>query len=593
VQAAIATPFQPEALVGSTLDARYRLVSHIASGGMGAIFRAEHVHLRKDVAVKVLRPDLTASPDLVERFRREAEIAATLAHENIVRVTDFGRSPEGWLFLAMELLEGESLFDRLRREGPLRPEMAVPILVQVCRGLEAAHQRGVIHRDLKPENVFLVGDEWPVVKILDFGIAKITDPGAASETQSGMVVGTPEYLAPEQAMGSAVDSRTDVYAVGLIAWRMLAGRHPFRAPDARSLVLMQATRPVPSLIEVRPELSAFPTLVAAVGRACAKDPEERHPSAGALGAELESCLPPMVTPALPVPSPLPRNTPRPTPRPTPSRSSAGLRVPAAPEEALPRPTLGLEEAQAVDLRPAWRRRLLLLGAAAAVAVALAIATGGWLRARPGERAQELLGAGKADEARRVVALAIARDPRDPRLQVLHGRALARLPGQVSAAVDAYEAAAGLDPRALDEAAYADLVGALSQDRKVAERAAQLLGRSGPSAATAVLGAASGSGPGSVRLRALDVARALGVEARLDRVTVYGALLTDPDCEARRAAARRLGELGNPAALPRLQELAQSVRESRSALGVALRIPVCGSAEAAAAAARLEQVSKQP
>ncbi len=223
--------FEPKTLVGTTLDGRYELTAHLATGGMGAVFRARHVHLRKDVAVKVLRPDLTTSPDIVERFRREAEIASALEHDNIVRVTDFGRTPEGYLFLVMELLAGESLFDRLRREGCLSPEEAVPILWQVCAGLQAAHALGVVHRDLKPENVFLArtpsGRE--VAKVLDFGIAKIADPASESSTQAGIVVGTPEYLSPEQAMGAAVDARADVYAVGLIAWRTLAGRHPFKA----------------------------------------------------------------------------------------------------------------------------------------------------------------------------------------------------------------------------------------------------------------------------------------------------------------------------------------------------------------------------
>src|SRR5512133_1187148 len=144
-------PWEPRLLVGTTLDGRYELTAHLATGGMGAVFRARHVPLRKDVAVKVMRPDLTAAKDLVERFRQEAEIAASLEHENIVRVTDFGRSPEGYLFLVMEYLKGESLYERCRRLGPLPVEEALEILVEVCRGLGAAHERGVVHRDLKPE----------------------------------------------------------------------------------------------------------------------------------------------------------------------------------------------------------------------------------------------------------------------------------------------------------------------------------------------------------------------------------------------------------------------------------------------------------
>lgn len=288
-----ATPaFDPASLVGVTLDGRYLLAAHLATGGMGAVFRAQHVHLRKDVAVKVLRPDLTSSPDIVERFRREAEIASALEHDNIVRVTDFGRGESGHLFLVMELLAGESLYDRLRREGFLPAEEAVAILWQICSGLEAAHALGVVHRDLKPENVFLArtSSGREVAKLLDFGIAKIADPASGSATQAGIVVGTPEYLSPEQAMGSPIDARADLYAVGLMAWRMLAGRHPFKAEDPRALLMMQATRPVPPLTELRPDLAAHPGLVAAVAKAAEKDPAQRHQTAAQLRDELADAL---------------------------------------------------------------------------------------------------------------------------------------------------------------------------------------------------------------------------------------------------------------------------------------------------------------
>jgi serine/threonine-protein kinase len=227
--------FEPTALIGQVLDGRYLLSAHLATGGMGSVFRAQHVYMRKDLAIKVLRPDLSVSSDLVERFRREAEIIAALEHDNIVRVTDFGRSPEGYLFLVMELLEGESLFERLRREGALAPLAAVEILWQVCAALEAAHARGVVHRDLKPENVFLarMPDGREVAKILDFGIAKIGDPTSASSTAAGMVVGTPEYLSPEQALGGEVDTRADLYSVassrGGCWWAATPSRRPTRA----------------------------------------------------------------------------------------------------------------------------------------------------------------------------------------------------------------------------------------------------------------------------------------------------------------------------------------------------------------------------
>ncbi|WP_176063975.1 serine/threonine-protein kinase [Anaeromyxobacter diazotrophicus] len=579
--------FRPESLVGTTLDGRYRLVAHIASGGMGAIFRAEHVYMRKELAIKVLRPDLSSLPDIAERFRREAEIAASLEHDNIVRVTDFGRSPEGWLFLAMELLEGESLFDRLRRAGPLSPQESVSVLVQMCRGLEAAHARGVVHRDLKPENIFLTARPAGLIKILDFGIAKLTDPQIASDTQAGMVVGTPEYLSPEQATGSAVDGRADVYAVGLIGWRMLAGHHPFRADDARGLLMMQATQPVPSIVEARPDLTAWPVLVTAIGRACAKDARERHPSVAELGAELESCL---GTLELPVPARPSESRSRTRAWTPPSPSSGPLPAAAAPTvQATMTLDAGTPIATPLPVRVLrfGRAHRLALGLVLAAAVLLptSMSFARWMEERPAARARALLAADRPEAARDAIAPAVLRRPSDARLRVLHGQALHRIRGQTMAAMDAYTAALDLDPRALDATALSDLGQDLQAERKVAERSAKLLARVGPPAAPYVLEAVEQT-RGNARLRVLELARDMGLEDRLDRVAVYGALLSDPDCDVRRAAVRRLGELGNPAALPRLHELAREKRRIKGLFGLPQEVPTCGAPEAEAAARKL-------
>ncbi len=575
------TSFRPESLVGTTLDGRYRIVSHIASGGMGSIFRAEHVYMRKDLALKVLRPDLSTLPDIAERFRREAEIAASLEHDNIVRVTDFGRSPEGWLFLAMELLEGESLFDRLRRSGPLMPEEAIRILVQMCRGLEAAHARGVVHRDLKPENIFLTAKPAGLVKILDFGIAKLTDPQYVSDTQVGMVVGTPEYLSPEQAMGTAVDGRADVYAVGLIGWRMLAGHHPFKADDARGLLMMQATKPVPPLTDSRPDLAAWPGLLAAIARACAKDVAARHQSVGELGLEFEACLGSLDS----IPK-APRTESRSRAFATPSDPAFSTptveeTVTLAPQPAAPTPPI----ARAIMLVRS-HRLAFAAGAAAALLFPASLVLARWLEGRPVAQAQELLAADRPEAARDVVAPAVVRRPSDARLRVLLGRALHRIKGQVAAGVEAYAAALDLDAHALDGAALADLAVDLGQDHRVADRSARLLARAGAPAIPAVLSAAR-AGPSGARLRALEVARELGAEDRIDVVAAYVALLGDVDCDVRRAAARRLGEIGSPAALPKLLELARQVREIRGLFGLPQRVPVCGASEADLAARRIE------
>ncbi|ABS24544.1 serine/threonine-protein kinase [Anaeromyxobacter sp. Fw109-5] len=603
--------FEPESLLGLVLDGRYELAAHLATGGMGAVFRARHVHLRKDVAVKVLRPDLSSSPDLVERFRREAEIASALEHDNIVRVTDFGRSPDGWLFLVMELLCGESLFDRIRRDGCLSPEEAVPILWQVCAGLEAAHALGVVHRDLKPENVFLArtASGREVTKLLDFGIAKIADPASGASTQAGVVVGTPEYLAPEQALGGEVDARADLYAVGLIAWRVLGGRHPFKADEPRALLMMQATRPVPPLTDPRPDLGAYPALVAAVARACAKEPDERHPSASALRDDLGGSLgPAFVLPPNATPSPAISLSATPPARAPDPVGVADTRAALPPVRTAPiaSSTLSLEAARLAGrartlARSAARRARAAvreLGAhprvvaAAAVAALLALTLAlalGWSRGRTAAEARSLLAGGRPGAALALLDRALAERPDDGELLLLRARAL-HLTGADAAALSAFAAARARG--SLDDPARADLVAALAADRATADRAHRLLLEEGEAAVPAVLRAAREGAP-SQRLRALHLARDLGAEERLDRAAAYGALLDVPDCEVRREAAERLGEIGDRAALPALRRAALATVETKGFFGMTRRAQACGSAEAAAAARRIEAAARSP
>ncbi|MGC4000166.1 MAG: serine/threonine-protein kinase [Anaeromyxobacter sp.] len=569
--------FDAAKLVGTVLDGRYALTGHIATGGMGAVFRAQHVHLRKQVAVKLLRPELSSAPDLVERFRREAEIASHLEHENIVKVTDFGRSAEGLLFLVMELLEGESLFDRLRREGPMSPDAAVPVLQQICAGLEAAHALGVVHRDLKPENVFLAqcagGRE--VTKILDFGIAKLAIPGSPSATQAGMVVGTPEYLSPEQAMGVAVDSRADLYTVGILAFRALTGRHPFQGADQRALLVNQASSPVPRLPEGRPELAGWPRLVGAVEAACRKDPAQRPQTAAALGAlfarGLEQAAPERIPPPLPSPSPLPVPVLTPDlllPSPEPAQP------PPAPVAA-PRP----------PRRP--RRRALAWTLAAVAAAALA-----WVglvqlhRVQAASHARALLEGGRAEAALAEVDEALQRRAADPELLLLRARALGKLPGRAPEALDAYAAAAAAGP--LGAAALDEVASWLGRERSLADRAARVLREAGPEA-VAPVAARARQGEGLLRLRALFLLRDLGAEDAVDRTALYASLLDAPSCDLRRAAAQRLGELADPAALPALR-LASQLKVVPVTGGKPA--PSCGAPEADEAVRRIEAAQSQ-
>jgi serine/threonine-protein kinase len=533
--------FQPSSLVGTTIDGRYLIVDHLATGGMGAVFRAEHVYMRKQLAVKVLRPELSTLPDIAERFRREAEIAASLDHDHIVRVTDFGRTSDGWLFLVMELLQGVSLYERLTPSVRIDPLETVGILVQICNGLAAAHGRGVVHRDLKPENVFLTAPGG-AVKILDFGIAKLGDPTLPAQTQSGIVVGTPEYLSPEQASGGAVDGRADLYAVALMGWRMLAGRHPFAADDPRGLILMQATQPLPSLAAERPDLAEWSALIQVLERAGAKDPDQRPASALELAEALEASIP--------------------------EGQVAAQRLPTRPLQPLRRRRLRLRVLIPVAL--------LLIAAL----VGVGVVGSRWAGERPIVRARELLAANQFEAAREVAARALVGRPSEPRLHVLHGRALHHVPGQAQAALRAYAAALDLDPDALDDDALADLQADL-KDGALAEQAAQLLARAGEVALPGVITAAR-AGPGATRLRALDLARQMGGDGHIDAATEYGSLLGDSDCQVRRLAVRRLVELGTPAALEQLDQFSRQTRDVRGLFGFPQKVPVCGATEAAAA-----------
>jgi serine/threonine-protein kinase len=271
-------------LIGTIVGERYRIVSRIGVGGMGAVYRAEHTMMRRDLAIKVLLPELGGKDEFARRFEREAESASRLAHPNIITVTDFGRTAEGFLFLVMEFLAGESLSDVIGA-GPLPRERALAVIRQILRALDHAHAAGVVHRDLKPDNIMLVerDGQRDVVKILDFGIAKVTQPASGQEalTQAGVIFGTPEYLSPEQALGEQVDARADVYAAGVILYEMLAGRRPFESEDKVKIISMHLAHAPPRIREVSPQVEIPPALEQVVMQALEKSRDNRFASASA------------------------------------------------------------------------------------------------------------------------------------------------------------------------------------------------------------------------------------------------------------------------------------------------------------------------
>jgi serine/threonine-protein kinase len=272
---------------GSLLAARYRIGSLIARGGMGAVHAARDERLDRDVAVKTLRLELVEDAALVRRFEREAQTAARLGHPGIAQVLDFGRTPSGILYLVMERVQGETLSSLLKREGKLAPMRAADLVEQALGVIASAHAAGVVHRDLKPANLMVTptGESREVVKVLDFGIAHLMDSVAYTRlTQTGVILGTPTYMAPEQSQGQPVDARTDVYAMGVILWVLLTGQKPYGNADLAALVeavlFTVPTRADLVVPEVPSELASIADM------AMQKDPSRRFADANAMGRAL-------------------------------------------------------------------------------------------------------------------------------------------------------------------------------------------------------------------------------------------------------------------------------------------------------------------
>jgi len=267
----------PEGLLGRTIDQRYRVESLLGEGGMGLVYRVTHTHLNKPLAIKVLRRENTGDPEVLARFRREAESASAIGNQHIVDINDFGVLDDGSTYFVMECLEGVDLIDAIDLAQRMPEERAIQIAIQVCRALGAAHDAGIVHRDLKPENVFLIrrnGTE-DFVKVLDFGIAKVAN-GPKRLTRAGEVLGTPHYMSPEQCEGDDVDHRTDIYALGVMLYEMLTGHVPHDADTMMGILTKQMYEdPVPPTVRV-PQISE--PLERLIMRCLAKKREHRYQS---------------------------------------------------------------------------------------------------------------------------------------------------------------------------------------------------------------------------------------------------------------------------------------------------------------------------
>ena len=541
---------EPNSLV---LGERFRVLGHLGGGGMGEVYLAEQVSLGRRVALKVLRREVGQQPGMSERFRREARLLSSVEHPAVVRVIDFGQSQDATC-LVMEFAEGETLLQHLGN-GPLAPDRGRRVLMQLAEGLAAIHDKGIIHRDLKPENVVLTpGPRGEQARLLDFGIAKLLepDPDAKGLSQVGVVLGTPEYLSPEQAMGHPLDARSDIYSLGVLAYRVLSGNLPFNGPNARDYLLQHIGTVPTALVEVIPAMQDDPDLSAIVMRCLAKEPRTRFQTAEDLVRALEA--PPQAAARMALPL-LPRaistvsevifaRRPQVDARPAPEGPL--LELPTGSVTPVPPPRVADTLSSTLG-PPRWRTPVLIgLGALVAAVAFLA------LRGRTSglDQAAAELDSGKAREA--LATLERLEKSGTPAAEVAGLRAAA-LHAVRDHATELKVLLASRDASSvLDRRALACVAEDLAHEGGEGPRS-DFLDRLDPGRSGAVLRAIAESGTSDAAWGALRYLEGQHRTETLDLVGVYGKWLDGSDCPARVVAARRLGELGRPQAVAALQK----------------------------------------
>ncbi|MBI4816683.1 MAG: protein kinase [Deltaproteobacteria bacterium] len=545
---------------GTIVGDRYRVVSQLGEGAMGSVYLVEHVHMGVKLAMKLLKPDATLTPTLPERFLREAKSIARLDHPGIVRVTDFGDGPHG-LFMVMELVAGTPLS---RREAPRLPTSeAVDVVGQILEALEHAHGQGVVHRDLKPDNVMIVERSGrKVVKVLDFGLAKLADAEGESLTREGTVFGTPRYMAPEQASGEQVDARADLYAAGTILYELLSGGPPFDGKSAGEILRKVVGEPAPALVYTEEPGVDVGRLASIVARALEKMPEDRFDSARAfrdelLGALVERRAVPIDQTFIRDPAPEPvdatlvraRSGEHPVTRR--ADSSASRPSQTRPEERT-RDPISVEPPRAFRWRAlAVTAVLITLGGSALLLMRRTVLPSSL------ERAEQALARGDVKSAKVLAARAATEAPNDPRVHLVLGK-VAFAENDVPAGLVEYnQAIVGDGNLAADKDVESQTRVLLERDRPKGIDLLKAIAEHGDIESAPFLAELSRSAPtGSLRRSAYE-----GVE-RLTRTGLLGPtsyLLTEleresrSDCEIRKWYVTRLVALEDPAVVPALKK----------------------------------------
>ena len=349
-------------LVGAIIADRYHVIGKLGEGGMGQVYLAEHVKMGRRSALKVMNPALVKDADAISRFNREAANASRINHPNVANVYDFGETPDGIIYLAMELIEGPTLTKVIEEHGPLPPSRVATIVRQAAEALAVAHDMGIVHRDLKPDNIMLARnrDGSDCAKIVDFGIAKAADSAAQKVTKTGLVIGTPEYMSPEQLAGDTLDGRSDIYSLALVAFNMLTGKLPFPAETAQESMIMRLTEAPKKLAQVRPEVPWTEPVQMALDRALQRDVSARYASASEFGRALASALDAMSS--APTPAAV---------RPPEARVSANATIPVT-RVAPDRPPAARGDQPAPRPAPAPRRYATAVAAGGAALVVVLI-----------------------------------------------------------------------------------------------------------------------------------------------------------------------------------------------------------------------------